>query len=78
VRAWYRGASAGRGRRRRGSRSAGRSAPAAIGARVHLSPRAVERDISAVFTKLGLPATDEHNRRVLAVLAFLGLRLGGA
>jgi DNA-binding NarL/FixJ family response regulator len=51
---------------------------AAIGARVHLSPRAVERDISAVFTKLDLPATDEHNRRVLAVLAFLGLRPGGS
>jgi DNA-binding NarL/FixJ family response regulator len=48
----------------------------AIGARVHLSPRAVERDISAVFTKLELPGTDEHNRRVLAVLAFLGLRPG--
>jgi DNA-binding NarL/FixJ family response regulator len=49
---------------------------AAIGGRVHLSPRAVERDISAVFTKLDLPATEAHNRRVLAVLAFLGLRPG--
>jgi DNA-binding NarL/FixJ family response regulator len=49
---------------------------AAIATRVFLSPRAVERDISAIFSKLDLPATDEHNRRVLAVLAFLGLRSG--
>ena len=47
---------------------------AAIGSRLYLSPRAVERDISAIFTKLDLPATDVHNRRVLAVLAFLGVR----
>jgi DNA-binding NarL/FixJ family response regulator len=47
---------------------------AAIGSRLFLSPRAVERDISAVFTKLGLPATDAHNRRVLAVLSFLGVQ----
>jgi DNA-binding NarL/FixJ family response regulator len=46
---------------------------AAIGKRVHLSPRAVERDISTIFTKLGLTTTDEHNRRVLAVLSFLGM-----
>jgi DNA-binding NarL/FixJ family response regulator len=47
---------------------------AAIAARVFLSPCAVERDISTIFSKLDLPATDEHNRRVLAVLAFLGIR----
>lgn len=47
---------------------------AAIGSRLYLSPRAVERDISAIFTKLDLPPTDVHNRRVLAVLAFLGVR----
>jgi DNA-binding NarL/FixJ family response regulator len=47
---------------------------AAIGARVHLSPRAVERDVTAIFTKLDLPATEAHNRRVLAVLAFLGVQ----
>ena len=47
---------------------------AAIGSKLYLSPRAVERDISAIFTKLDLPATDVHNRRVLAVLAFLGIR----
>ncbi len=47
---------------------------AAIGARLFLSPRAVERDISSIFTKLQLPATDADNRRVLAVLSFLGVR----
>lgn len=47
---------------------------AEIGRRLFLSARAVERDISAVFSKLELPATDAHNRRVLAVLAFLGVR----
>jgi DNA-binding NarL/FixJ family response regulator len=47
---------------------------AEIGRRLFLSARAVERDISAIFTKLGLPATDAHNRRVLAVLSFLGVR----
>lgn len=47
---------------------------AAIGAEVHLSERAVERDISGIFTKLDLPVTDSHNRRVLAVLSFLGVQ----
>ena len=47
---------------------------AAIGGRLYLSPRAVERDISTIFTKLDLTATDIHNRRVLAVLSFLGVR----
>ena len=49
---------------------------AAIGRSLYLSARAVERDISAIFTKLDLPATDAHNRRVLAVLSFLGLQQG--
>jgi DNA-binding NarL/FixJ family response regulator len=47
---------------------------AEISKRLFLSARAVERDISAVFSKLDLPTTDAHNRRVLAVLAFLGIR----
>jgi DNA-binding NarL/FixJ family response regulator len=47
---------------------------AAIGARLFLSARAVERDISSIFTKLELPATGADNRRVLAVLSFLGVR----
>jgi len=49
---------------------------AAIGRSLYLSARAVERDISAIFSKLDLPATDAHNRRVLAVLSFLGLQPG--
>jgi DNA-binding NarL/FixJ family response regulator len=40
---------------------------AAIGRSLYLSARAVERDISAIFTKLDLPATDAHNRRVLGL-----------
>jgi hypothetical protein len=33
--------------------------------------RAVERYVSTVFTKLGLPSTGSESRRVLAVLAYL-------
>jgi DNA-binding NarL/FixJ family response regulator len=44
----------------------------AIGQQLFLSPRAVERHVQAIFQKLSLPDTDEHNRRVLAVLALLG------
>ena len=46
---------------------------AAISSRLHLGSRAVEREISAVFSRLSLPDTHEHNRRVLAVLAYLGI-----
>jgi serine/threonine-protein kinase PknK len=31
----------------------------------------VEKHVRAVLTKLNLPETGEHHRRVLAVLAFL-------
>jgi DNA-binding NarL/FixJ family response regulator len=44
----------------------------AIAAKLFLSPRAIERHVQAVFQKLRLPATEEDNRRVLAVLALLG------
>ena len=37
-----------------------------------LSERAVERHITGVLTKLGIPATGQEHRRVLAVLAYLG------
>ena len=36
-----------------------------------MSERAVERHVTAIFIKLGLPATDQDHRRVLAVVAFL-------
>ena len=50
--------------------AAGRSNQA-IAARMFLSDRAVERHITAIFSKLGLTATPETHRRVLAVLAYV-------
>jgi DNA-binding NarL/FixJ family response regulator len=44
----------------------------AIGKQLHLSPRAVERNVEAIFGKLDLPESEDDNRRVLAVLALLG------
>ena len=44
----------------------------AIGKRLFISPRAVEKHVTSIFTKLGLPAATEDSRRVLAVLRFLG------
>jgi DNA-binding NarL/FixJ family response regulator/class 3 adenylate cyclase len=44
----------------------------AIGQRLFISPRAVEKHVTAIFTKLRLPAAPEDHRRVLAVLQFLG------
>jgi DNA-binding NarL/FixJ family response regulator len=40
-----------------------------IGAALHLSDRAVERHVTAIFAKLALPASADHHRRVLAALA---------
>ncbi len=37
-----------------------------------VSERAVEKHVSNIFSKLGLPPSDSDHRRVLAVLAFLG------
>jgi DNA-binding NarL/FixJ family response regulator len=44
----------------------------AIAKQLYLSSRAVERNVQGIFQKLGLPATEDDNRRVLAVLALLG------
>jgi DNA-binding NarL/FixJ family response regulator len=43
----------------------------AVGKRLHLSERSVERNVQAIFRKLHLPDTEDDNRRVLAVLALL-------
>ena len=43
----------------------------AICQRLFLSPKTVEAYVRSVFTKLGLTASPDDNRRVLAVLAFL-------
>ncbi|MFB7666033.1 response regulator [Kitasatospora sp. NPDC056138] len=44
---------------------------AAIGQRLHVTMSAVTKHTAGIFTKLGLPASDDDNRRVLAVLAYL-------
>ena len=43
----------------------------AIAERMFLSERAVERSITAIFDRLGLRASRQAHRRVLAVLAYL-------
>jgi DNA-binding NarL/FixJ family response regulator len=45
----------------------------AIAEQLYLSPRAVERHVQGIFEKLRLPDSGDHNRRVLAVLALLGI-----
>ena len=42
-----------------------------IADRLAVTPRAVERHVTSIFEKLGLPATGDEHRRVLAVLVFL-------
>ncbi|MEV0356460.1 response regulator transcription factor [Nocardia sp. NPDC050697] len=45
---------------------------AAIAAALHVTERAVEKHIGNIFTKLDLPPSDTHHRRVLAVLRLRG------
>lgn len=44
---------------------------AAIAAELFVTERAVAKHTSNIFGKLGLPPSDDNNRRVLAVLAYL-------
>ena len=53
-----------------GEMAAGRS-NAAIAAKLFVTEKAVSKHINNIFTKLGLPPSDDDNRRVLAVLAYL-------
>ena len=43
----------------------------AIAGELNVSERAVERHVTAIFGKLGLPSGAGDHRRVLAVLAYL-------
>jgi DNA-binding NarL/FixJ family response regulator len=44
----------------------------AIADRMFVTLRAVEKHVTSIFDKLGLPASSDDHRRVLAVLAYLG------
>ncbi len=43
----------------------------AIADRLYVTPRAVEKHVTSIFSKLDLPATTDDHRRVLAVLTFV-------
>ncbi|MBU2662486.1 response regulator transcription factor [Actinoplanes bogorensis] len=53
-----------------GEMATGRS-NAAIAAKLFVTEKAVSKHINNIFTKLGLPVSEDDNRRVLAVLAYL-------
>jgi DNA-binding NarL/FixJ family response regulator len=42
-----------------------------IGERLQITDRAVQKHVTSIFSKLGLPADEDDNRRILAVLAYL-------
>ena len=44
----------------------------AIAADLRVNPKTVETQIASIFTKLSVVPDGEENRRVLAVLAYLG------
>jgi DNA-binding NarL/FixJ family response regulator len=43
----------------------------AIAQRLYVTEKAVSKHTTSIFTKLGLAASEDDNRRVLAVLAYL-------
>jgi DNA-binding NarL/FixJ family response regulator len=43
---------------------------------LHITERAVERNVTGIFGKLGLAASEHDHRRVLAVLTYLGQGVG--
>ncbi|WP_031170655.1 response regulator [Streptosporangium roseum] len=43
----------------------------AIAGHLHVTDKAVGKHTNNIFAKLGLPPSDDHNRRVMAVLAWL-------
>ncbi|MEU6997389.1 response regulator transcription factor [Nonomuraea sp. NPDC046570] len=43
----------------------------AIAARFQVTDKAIGKHTANIFAKLGLPPSDDHNRRVMAVLAYL-------
>jgi len=45
---------------------------AAIAQRLFITERAAAKHTASIFLRLGLQPSDDDNRRVLAVLAFLG------
>ena len=45
-----------------------------IAASLKISPKTVERHVGHIFTKLGLAESEDHHRRVMAVLAWLRAR----
>jgi DNA-binding NarL/FixJ family response regulator len=53
-----------------GQMAEGRS-NAAIAGKLFVTEKAISKHINNIFTKLGLPPSDDDNRRVLAVLAYL-------
>jgi DNA-binding NarL/FixJ family response regulator len=53
-----------------GQMAEGRS-NAAIAGKLFVTEKAISKHINSIFTKLGLPPSDDDNRRVLAVLAYL-------
>ncbi len=43
----------------------------AVASKLHMSTKTVETHVGSIFTKLGLQASQDDHRRVLAVLAYL-------